>query len=576
MEKYNVEFYRWLDFAGLTDSEREELLAIRDNEEEKAFRFRNPISFGTAGLRSTMRLGISMMNRFTVALTTRALGELVGELGFSERGVVIVFDSRNNSELFAKVSASVLANMGIKVYIFDGVRPTPELSFALRELKAIAGINITASHNPKEYNGYKAYWEDGAQIGAEIAAQISKRRENFEILDTKDMDLYDEFVKLGKITVLGEKFDELYLEAVLKTAINPDAIKLVSDDLKVVYTPLHGAGYKLIPRLFSILSLKHLYTVKEQMEPDGNFPTVEKPNPEYKEAFKLGIEIANRVGSNIVIATDPDSDRVGVAARGADGNFVTVTGNQMGALLLDYVIQERRASGRLPSHAFAVKSIVSTDMAYVICKRNNVKLHDVLTGFKYIGEAIKNYERDGLEDGFLLGFEESYGYLLGTYARDKDAVGASMLILEMTAYYQKQNMTLLDALDALYEKYGYYAESTLDVYMEGYDGAERMKRAMEKIKSTPPKFIGGASVVSIGDYGKGEFVNIESGDITPTGQPSANVLYYVLENGDKIIIRPSGTEPKIKIYILAHDNNKEKLSEKTEQYSFDARKMLEA
>ena len=576
MEKYNVEFYRWLDFAGLTDSEREELLAIRDNEEEKAFRFKNPISFGTAGLRSVMCLGISMMNRFTVAQTTRALGELVCELGFSERGVVIVFDSRNNSELFAKVSASVLANMGIKVYIFDSVRPTPELSFALRELSAIAGINITASHNPKEYNGYKAYWEDGAQIGAEIATEISKRRENFEILDTSDMDLYDKFVNLGKILVLGEEFDELYLGAVLKTAINPDAIKLVSDDLRVVYTPLHGAGYKLVPKLFSMLSLKHLYTVTEQMIPDGNFPTVEKPNPEYREVFKLGIEIADRVRSNLVIATDPDSDRVGVVARRSDGEFVTITGNQMGALLLDYVIRERRASGKLPDYAFAVKSIVSTDMARVICQKNNVKLHDVLTGFKYIGETIKNYEKEGLDDGFLLGFEESYGYLLGSYARDKDAVGASMLILEMTAYYQKHNMTLLDALDALYEKYGYYAESTIDIYMEGYDGADRMKRAMERIKNTPPKNIGGVSVVSIGDYNKGEFIKLESGEATPTGQPKSNVLYYTLKNDDKIIVRPSGTEPKIKIYILAHDENKENLDKKTEQYSLDARKMLEA
>ena len=465
MSSYNCEFERWLNYEGLTEGEKAELYSIKDDEAAKAYRFSTPMSFGTAGLRSTMNMGIACMNRFTVAQTTRAIAGLICELGACERGVAIVYDSRNNSQLFAKVSASVLAHQGVKVYIFDGIRPTPELSFALRQKGAIAGINITASHNPKEYNGYKAYWEDGAQIGIEQAKTISEKRNAFDVLDTSDMNLYDQYKASGMIEELGEEYDELYINAVLATAINPDAIAEVADTLKVVYTPLHGAGYKLVPEVFTRIGLKHLYTVDEQMIPNGDFPTVNKPNPEYADVFTLGINIADNVGSDLVIATDPDSDRVGVMSRGKDGRFATITGNQMGALLLDYVIKQRRACGKLPEYAYTVKSIVSTDMAYGIAKKNGIKLHDVLTGFKYIGEVIKNYEPLGKADGFLLGFEESYGYLLGPYARDKDAVGASMMILEMTAFYKKQDMTLFDALDKLYENYGYYAERTIDIYM---------------------------------------------------------------------------------------------------------------
>ncbi len=574
MKNYNAEYERWLNSSVLTDCEREELVSISNNEEEKELRFGAPMSFGTAGLRSTMHMGIGSMNRFTVAQTTRGIAALVKASGGENRGVAIAHDSRNNAREFAVVSARVLAGAGIKVYIFDDLRPTPELSFAVRECGALAGINITASHNPKEYNGYKAYWEDGAQLAPEQANIVASEMVKFDPLDITGLADFDEAVKSGIIEILGKEFDEKYLSAVIATAINPGLIKEVADTLKVVYTPLHGAGRVLVPEVFRRLGLKNLYTVDSQMVADGNFPTVKKPNPEYPDVFERGIEIANEVGSDLVIATDPDSDRVGVMTRTKDGSFTTITGNQMGALLLDYAIGERRKLGTLDG-AFCVKSIVSTDMAYKIAADNSVKLHDVLTGFKFIGEVIKNYEAEGKESGFILGFEESYGYLLGSYARDKDAVEASMMILEMTAYYSKLGMTLSDALDALYKKYGFYKEGVIDIYMEGLDGIERRKRIMQSLRDTAPVSIGGVSVVKVGDYKAGTVLDVKAGTKAPTGQPSSDVLYYTLENEDKVIVRPSGTEPKIKIYILAHDIDSDVLAKKIDAYSKDARKMTE-
>ena len=575
MQTYEVEYQKWLGSDALNDKEIFELESIRNNEEAKALRFSAPMDFGTAGLRSTMYMGIGCMNRFTVAQTTRGIAALVKKAGGETRGVAIAYDSRNNSREFARVSACVLASAGIKVYIFDDIRPTPELSFAVRETGALAGINITASHNPKEYNGYKAYWEDGAQISPEQAAVVSAERAKFDCLDTSGIADYDEAKANGLIIELSSDFDEKYLAAVLATSVNPKAVSDVSDELKVVYTPLHGAGYKLVPEVFSRVGLKHLYTVDAQMTPDGNFPTVSKPNPEYAAVFELGIEIANKVGSNLVIATDPDSDRVGVMTRTEDGSFATVSGNQMGALLLDYVISARRAQGTLGEGAFAVKSIVSTDMAYKIAKDNGIKLHDVLTGFKFIGEVIKNYEKEGKASDFLLGFEESYGYLLGSYARDKDAVEASMMILEMTAYYQKRGMTLSDALRELYAKYGYYAERMIDIYMEGLDGIERRKRVMSTLRNNPPKSIGGVRVMLVGDYKAATVTNMLDSSVSSTGQPTSDVLYYTLENEDKIIVRPSGTEPKIKIYVLAHGDSMEAINVKAAAYEEDSRRMTE-
>ncbi len=572
---YNIEYKKWLLSDKLTAAERAELEGISDNEDVKAMRFSAPMDFGTAGLRSIMYMGIGCMNRFTVAQTTRGIAALVKKADGQSRGVAIAYDSRNNSEEFARVSASVLASEGIKVYIFDSLRPTPELSFAVRYFGALAGINITASHNPKEYNGYKAYWEDGAQINVEQAQIVSEARSAFDVLDTTGTDEYEKGIESGIITVLDESFDENYINAVLATAINSQLVRDVADKLRVVYTPLHGAGYKLVPKIFERIGLKHLYTVDSQMIPDGNFPTVKKPNPEYADVFEAGIAIADRVGSDLVIATDPDSDRVGVMARGSDGKFMTISGNRMGALLLDYVIKQKRILGKLSPDAFAVKSIVSTDMAYKIAEVQGIKLYDVYTGFKFIGEVVKDYESRGKDDAFLLGFEESYGYLLGSYARDKDAVGASMMILEMTAYYKKQNMTLIDALDKISSEYGIYGESTVDIYMEGFDGIAKRKRVMSSLRENAPVSFGGFKVSEARDYKAGEIKYPATGKTVSTGLPASDVLYYILENDDKIIVRPSGTEPKIKIYILAHASEKALLNEKMKAYHIDSNKIAE-
>ncbi len=567
MQDFISEYNRWLSSPSLGEDERLELLEISEDKRELQFRFYSQMSFGTAGLRSAMGVGLSLMNRFTVAHTTRGLAKLVKDNGGADRGVVIAYDSRNNSEQFAKITASVLAGAGVKVYVFDGIRPTPELSFSVRELGALAGVNITASHNPKEYNGYKAYWEDGAQINPDQAAIVSAARDTFDVLDTSDIYDFDKYVDCGSIHVLGADFDERYLRAVMSTAINPDIVRDVNDELKVVYTPLHGAGYKMVPEIFKRIGLKHLYTVDEQMIPNGNFPTVEKPNPEYPAVFKLGIDIANKVGSDLIIATDPDSDRVGVMTRSSGDEFVTVTGNQMGALLLDYVIRMKKEQGKLDDRSYCVKSLVSTDMAYKIATSNGVKIHDVLTGFKFIGEVIKNYEKNGNTDGFLLGFEESYGYLLGSYARDKDAVEASMMILEMTAFYKKQGMTLSDALAVLYQKYGNYSEKTIDVYMEGLDGIEKRRKVMQTLRDNPICSFAGVKVSKILDYKRGLEIDIIHKIQKNCELPSSDIIYFILENDDKIIVRPSGTEPKIKIYILAHGDDRSSLASKILAYS---------
>ena len=572
---YNAEYERWLNSEQLTEAEKNELKSIKNDEDAKALRFSAPMDFGTAGLRSVMHMGIGCMNRFTVAQTTRAIASLVKLSNGEDRGVVIAYDSRNNSAVFARVCAMVLASEGIKAYIFDDIRPTPELSYAVRRLGTMAGINITASHNPKEYNGYKAYWEDGAQISPEQAKIVSAERERYDCLLTTTPIDFGEAVHKGKIVELHSDFDEEYINAVMRTAINNNIVKEVSEELKVVYTPLHGAGYKLVPTIFARMGLKHLYTVDSQMQPDGNFPTVKKPNPEYSEVFEQGIKISDEVGSDLIIATDPDSDRVGVMARDKSGKFTTISGNAMGALLLDYAIRARRTLGKLPSNAYAVKSIVSTDMAYKIAEVQGIKLHDVLTGFKFIGEVIKNYEEQNQIDGFVLGFEESYGYLLGSYARDKDAVEASMMILEMTAYYKKQGKTLCDALNDLYRVYGNYGEKTIDVYMEGLDGIQKRKRIMTSLRENPPRAFSGYSVVSIGDYLARSVTDLRAENKTSTDQPSSDVLYYTLENDDKIIVRPSGTEPKIKIYILAHDIDETYLSEKLKKYAEDVKRITE-
>ncbi len=566
---YRTEYERWCNSPILT-AEEKATLAAPASEEEREMAFGRTLSFGTAGLRSTMALGPGHMNVYTVAQATQGMADLILSEGGAARGAVIAYDSRHNSALFARVSAQVLAANGIRVYLFDDIRPTPELSFAVRELSCIAGINITASHNPRAYNGYKAYWEDGAQLAPEQAEQVSTAIAKVDVLGGAKMLPYEQALADGKIQLLGEDFDEKYLAAVAATAIDAEVVRRAADELKIVYTPLHGAGRRLVPEILKRIGLCHIYPVAEQMIPDGDFPTVVKPNPEYEEVFRLGIALAEQVGSDLVIATDPDSDRVGVVSRTKDGGFATISGNSMGALLLDYVIRARRAAGKLPGEAFAIKSIVSTDMVSRIAEVQKVKLHDVLTGFKYIGEVIKNHEQAGLVENFIFAFEESYGYLFGSYARDKDAVGTSMMIAEMTAYYKLQGMTLSDALTQLYETYGHYRELTQEIYMEGLDGIERRERVMTRLRQNPPKALGGSAVRSVGDYRLGYFTDTVTGEKTPTGQTESDVLYFITDGGDKVVIRPSGTEPKIKIYFLLHAENAASAEEKLAAYVKDA------
>ncbi len=543
MENYE----KWLNASALSDEERNELETIRADQTEIALRFSAGLTFGTAGLRGTMKTGMNAMNRHTVAHATQGLASLILREGRAESGVAIAYDSRNNSPLFAKTAARVLAANGIRVYLFDGLRPTPELSFALRELSCVAGINITASHNPKEYNGYKAYWEDGAQLPPEHADTVSAEINRLDIFRDIKLADFDAAVENGIITMIGDEIDEKYLANVQAQAVNPNAVAQVADELKIVYSPLHGAGYKLVPEIMRRIGLRHLYTVDEQMVIDGNFPTVKKPNPEYPDVFALGIELANRVGSDLIVATDPDADRVGVMTRTADGSFETITGNQMGALLMDYIITAYRETDTMPQNPYAVKSIVTSELAGKICAANGIKMHNVLTGFKFIGEVIKNYEKRG-DGSFLFGFEESYGYLKGTYARDKDAVVASMLICEMTAFYKAKGMTLSDALRALFARYGFCYETNVEIYMEGLDGPARMAALMDGLRKNPPTQFGGVEVVLVGDYQTGLIT--EGGKTVPTGLPKSNVLYYRLQNGDVIVARPSGTEPKIKFYYM--------------------------
>lgn len=565
MEKYMEQYERWLASDKLSEAEKEELRAIREDKKEIEFRFSSYLSFGTAGLRGTMKTGMNAMNVHTVAYATQGLADLIIKEGRAADGVAVAYDCRNNSELFAKTAASVLAAANIPVYIFDELRPTPELSFALRELGCVAGINITASHNPKQYNGYKAYWEDGAQLPPEHADVVAASMNSLDIFEDVKTQDFDEALAQGKIKLLGREMDEKYLACVKAQAVNPSAVQKVADDLKIVYSPLHGTGYRLVPEILKEIGLKNLYTVPEQMKIDGNFPTVDKPNPEYPAAFDMGIVIANEVGSDLVIATDPDADRVGVMTRTPDGSFTTITGNQMGALLLDYILTAYEETGKMPDSPYAVKTIVTTELAAKICESHGVKMHNVLTGFKFIGEVIKSYEAKGY-GSFILGFEESYGYLKGTYARDKDAVVASMLICEMTAYYKAKNMTLSDALAGLYAKYGYFSESNVEIYMEGLDGPAKMAAKMDALRAPCPDEIDGYKVVSFADYKKQEITDRTSGSVSSTGLPASNVLAFTLENGDVIVVRPSGTEPKIKYYFLLRGADKAEAQAKFEGY----------
>ncbi|MBR6920673.1 MAG: phospho-sugar mutase, partial [Clostridia bacterium] len=460
---YLNEYNRWLSSDKVDEKTKEELKNY--DEETKKLYFHGFLSFGTAGLRGVMAAGTNAMNVYTVAHATQGLSDLVNAEKRADDGVVIAYDSRNNSELFAKTAAEVLCGNGIKTYLFESLRPTPVLSFAVRYLKCAAGVNITASHNPKQYNGYKAYWEDGAQLAPALADKVSSYMSRVDILDGIKKTPLDKAEKQGILKYIGEDVDKPYLDAVEAQLIDRQTVAHAAD-LGIVYSPLNGAGYQMVPEILRRIGIKNLHIVPEQAEPDGEFPTTPFPNPEFKQVFEPGIKIADRIGSDLIIATDPDADRMGIAVRQKDGQFVTLTGNQQGALLIEYIITALKNTGKYPKHPYVIKSFVSTELAAKIARDNGCECYDVFTGFKYIGEKMNMTENDGTDTHFLLGFEESCGYLRGTYARDKDAVVAAMLICEAAAYYSQQGKNLYDAMQDIYKKYGYYREATDSAYME--------------------------------------------------------------------------------------------------------------
>ena len=565
MEEYNY----WLESDVVDSKTKEELRSIADNKEEIEGRFKAMLSFGTAGLRGIMKAGIGNMNVYTVRYATQGLANLIiekgGQIGGNSEegnGVAIAYDSRNNSALFAKEAASVLAANGIKSYLFDALRPTPELSFAVRETGSLAGINITASHNPKEYNGYKAYWADGAQLGPEHADVVSAEIAKIDIFkDVKTMD-FDKALEEGLIEMLGEEMDETYLSKVMETSITRKYIDQVAKDMKIVFTPFHGAGYRLVPEILRRQGYGAIIPVEEQMVPDGNFPTVKSPNPENTEGFALAIEYAKKNDAELVIGVDPDSDRCGAVVKSGD-DYKVLSGNQIACLMLDYIITARREEGTMPENPFVCKSIVSTVMANKICEMNNVKMFEVLTGFKFIGEKIKQYHETG-EYSFIFGFEESIGFLGGTYARDKDAVFAAMMMAEVGCYYKAKGMSVYEGLQALYKKYGYYIEKTESTVFGGYDAKDRMDAVMSRIRADQPKDLG-LDIVGVKDYQAGV-----------PGFTKSNVLFYDLEDGCAVAIRPSGTEPKIKTYVMASGDSSEKASENLGQILKSVEEVLEA
>ena len=544
---------------------KKELMAIQDDDSELKNRFSSMLDFGTAGLRGIVGAGLNQMNIYTVRYATQALSELILKTGAegARKGVCIAYDSRLFSEEFAWEAACTFSANGIFVYIFDELRPTPELSYAIRELGAIAGINITASHNPKEYNGYKVYWDDGAQLPPLHAKQVSDLLNQIDIFNDVKTYSKQEALTQGFISVIGKEFDEKYVEKVLGESVGQQFVDKVDDEFRIIYTPIHGAGYRLVPEVLKRLGIKNLITVPEQMMPDGQFPTTKSPNPEEREALQLAITLAQKEGVDLIIGTDPDADRVGIVVRNKQGEYVKVTGNQIGVLLLDYLIQICKSNHTLKENAVVIKSIVSTNMAKSIAEHHGVHLMDVLTGFKFIGEKIKEFENTN-EHSFLFGFEESNGYLAGTYARDKDAIVASMLIAEMACYYRLKNMNLYDGLCDLYEKYGYFDEQCISITMNGLKGLETIKSITTSLRNNPPTKFSDIPIVKIRDYQSGIIKDVQTKNDESTGLPIADVLFYELEDGSSIIIRPSGTEPKLKIYIMIKADSKVAVEKKKE------------
>ena len=562
---------KWVNSHAVDELTKAQAIAMMDDEEQLQSCFGSSLTYGTAGLRGIMGPGTNRMNINTVSRATRGIGNYIVSLGpeYMERGVVIAHDSRNNGVAFTEATALTLCAMGIKTYVFDELRPTPELSFAVRRLGCIMGINITASHNPKEYNGYKVYYEDGAQIAGELADLLQKNIAQVDPLNVERMDRKQAEAE-GLYNLIGGEIDEAYLDSVLAEQLDMSDLSKEAKELKVVYTPFHGTGYRLVPMALRRLGI-NVVTVDEQMIPDGNFSTLRSPNPEEKDGFTVGIAKAEEVGADLIIATDPDADRVGVGCLDASGEISLLTGNQIGVLLVDFIARRLQATGKLPAKPAVVTTIVSTRMAEKICQTLGLHYFECLTGFKYIGEHIAEFEKSG-EYTFMLGFEESYGYLKGTYARDKDAVVATMLIAQMAMFYKDQAMTLPQALEALYEKYGFYEEQVISITIGGNDPSENMARIMSAIREHLPTEVGGVRVSRVGDFKKGEYIEGEC--TVPTGLPRSDVLNFAMEDGCTVIIRPSGTEPKVKLYILTCGDSHEECAAKVTLYKKEFGEML--
>ena len=571
---YQSKYQFWLDNEYFDEDTKKELAAIRDDEKEIEDRFYRDLEFGTGGLRGVIGAGTNRMNVYTVRKASQGLANYIIKQGGSEKGVAIAYDSRRMSPEFADTAACCMAANGIKAYVFDSLRPTPELSFALRKLGCISGIVITASHNPPEYNGYKVYWEDGAQITApkdkEIIAEVNAI-EDYNTVKTMDKAAA---MEAGLYEVIGKEIDDAYMEELKKQIIHPEIISEVADDIKIVYTPLCGTGNLPVRRVLSELGFKHVYVVPEQENPDPNFTTLEYPNPEDPKAFTYALRLAKEKDADIVLATDPDADRLGVYAKDTKtGEYVPFTGNMSGMLIAEYILREKTKNNTMPENPALVTTIVTTNMAEVITKAYGVKMIEVLTGFKFIGEQIKFFEETG-SNNYVFGLEESYGCLAGTHSRDKDACVAVMCLCEVAAYCKKEGKTLWDMMVEMYEKYGYFKETQYTITLKGLDGAKQIAAIMDKLRQNPPKTIGDLKVLRFRDYQEDKIVDMETGAVTPTGLPKSNVLYFELPDNFWCCARPSGTEPKIKFYMGVTGKSIQDTEEKVEKLTEDLKALI--
>ena len=561
---YLEEYKKWCESPEFDEQTKKELLEIKDDTKEIEDRFYKELEFGTAGLRGVIGAGTNRMNKYTVGKATQGLANYIIEQGTQNKGVAISYDSRRMSKEFSLQTALILNANGIKTYLFENLRPVPELSFAVRNLGCTAGVMITASHNPPKYNGYKVYWDDGSQIVSprdkDIIGKVRAVENYNEIKEISE----EEAKKSGLFNIIGTEMDEKYLSVLKSKVLNPEIVKEQGKDLKVVYTPLHGTGNTVAERFLNEIGLQNVYVVPEQKDPDGNFPTVDYPNPEDKKAFKLALELAQKVDSDVVLATDPDADRLGIFAKDTkSGKYMEYTGNMSALLIAEYRISQMKEKGILPSDGMFVTTIVSSELAKAIAKYYNLDCIEVLTGFKNIGAVMKKAE-ESKDKTYVFGFEESYGCLIGDYARDKDGIAAVMALCEAACYYKSKGKTLWDAMNDIYEKYGYYKETQVSIVMEGAEGAQKIKDMMTNMRNTDIEKIGDYKVLTFKDVDKDIVKNMQTGEVTKTGLPRSNVLYYELENNSWCCVRPSGTEPKIKLYMGVKGNSTEDASKKLE------------